>query len=122
MDQSKNKTWRVNVIVSYLGGGKDTFSPNYFNLLKGLAFVHRLDCALDEDYSFSLPDEHDEQKTRTYIYDVVHFRSTDRTKINAKDFRQLIGCIFRKSPWLFDAGVDVGVQLSKVLPQFPFPE
>lgn len=123
MKQSnRKKNWQINVVVDYYDLKKaNSYRFNLLELLKQLASVYRLDYAISVDYQFSVDTDSDEQFSGKDIVDLVYFRSNENSRIEKKDFRATIDCIFRKVPSIFYEGVDVGTQLYKVLKDFPFP-
>ena len=123
MSQSnRKKNWQINVVVDYYDLKKaNSYRFNLLELLKQLASVYRLDYAISVDHQFSVDTDSDEQFSGKDIVDLVYFRSNENSRIEKKDFRATIDCIFRKVPSIFYEGVDVFPQLYKVLKDFPFP-
>ncbi len=118
MEKSKRiKLWRLNVVVLYY----DQMSSNCYRfdilqLLKHLSSIYRLDYAISKSHNF--PSVPDADKS---IADLVYFRSNENTRVDAKELRSVIGCIFHRVPSQFNEGVEVFTQLYKFLPEYPFP-
>jgi len=53
--------------------------------------------------------------------DLVYFRSNKNSVIRVKEFRSVIGSIFRIGVWPTFGEVDIFFQTYNVLPQYPFP-
>lgn len=118
------KKWRVNVFISYM---HETANPNTYGLaihsiLEHLAWLYELDYAIDCDYQFDSDEEpHEEELNKKVVIDIFYFRTTEYTRISAKEFRQLIGHVFDRSR-LFSEGVEVGTIFQKLLGRYPFPD
>ena len=52
----------------------------------------------------------------------MYLRSTDKIEISKKELDKVIHDVFRHRPSFLWEGVDVGRQLYKALPEFPFPD
>ena len=123
MKQSNRmKNWQINILVDYYDLNKaNSYRFNILELLKRLASIYRLDYSISVDHQFSCEFDSDEQFVGKDIVDLVYFRSNENSRIEKKDFRDTIDCIFRKVPSMFYEGVDVGAQLYKALKDYPFP-
>lgn len=116
------KRWRLNVLVNYY----DPMSANCYRfdilqLLKHLSSIYRLDYAISESHQFpSLPNSPEQSADRS-IADLVYFRSNENSRFDVKEFRSVIGSMFRRVPSQFVEGVEICTQLYKVLPEYPFP-
>ena len=121
-ESKRKKNWQINVVIDYYDLEKaNSYRFNILELLKQLASVYRLDYAISIDYQFSVDADLAEQFSGKDIVDIVYFRSNENSRIEKKDFRTTIDCIFRKVPSIFHEGVDVWTQQYKALKNFPFP-
>ncbi len=119
---NKKKNWQINVLVYYHDLDiANSYRFNILELLKQLASVYRLDYSISVDHQFAYDFDLEEQFVGKDIVDLVYFRSNENSRIEKKDFRATIDCIFRKVPSILFEGVDVGTQLYKVLKDYPFP-
>ncbi len=108
------KTFRINVVISYLNGvNVNQYRQPIANILTNFAWLYALEYAISTDHDFGVEDG---------TADLIYFRSTERTRISKKDLDRIIFDVFRNGLSLFSEGVDVGRQMYKVLPQYPFPE
>jgi hypothetical protein len=119
---NKKKIFRVNVIIYYYHKNIiDRYRKPIQEMLRNLAWLHQLDYASMDD---TLRDDDNIPRSETSVectIDLFYFRSSPETQIEAKDFRRLIDDIFHKSRLRFLV-VEVGYQMSKALPKFPFPK
>lgn len=118
------KIWRVNLSISYLTEIADpqTYGMPIHSILEHLAWLYKLDYAKEVEYQLDFgEDTHSAKQLENYEFDIFHFRSTEKTKISSKDFRQLIGNVFYSSR-LFSEGVEVDLIMQKHLSQYPFPD
>ncbi|MBC7399814.1 MAG: hypothetical protein H7289_07690 [Mucilaginibacter sp.] len=114
-----NKKFRVNVVVMYFKNTNiNNFQPPIFSLLKTLAWLHNLDYAIEPN-SPAFYVSHLELYGQS---DLIYFRSTSDTQIDAKAFRKIISDIFYRSRAGMLQGAQVFYQLQKTLPQYPFPK
>lgn len=117
------KRWRLNVGIDYCSTEKaNSYRFNILELMKHLASIYGLDYALSVDHHISDDAGSVEQPGHKYIVDLVYFRSNEYTRIQKKDFRASIDCMFRKVPSTYFEGVEVWPQLYKALNDFPFPQ
>ena len=108
------KAFRINVVISYLDGvNVNQYRQPILNILTNFAWLYGLEYAILTDHDFRLEDG---------TADLIYFRSTERTRISKKDLARIISDVFRNGLSLFSEGVDVGRQMYKVLPQYPFPK
>jgi hypothetical protein len=116
------KRWQLNVIVEYFAQtNANSYRFNILELLKHLASIYRLDYAISVEHQYSSNPDSYKQPDEKYIFDLVYFRSNENSRIEKKELRTTIDCMFRTVPSLFSEGVDVGTQLYKALKDFPFP-
>lgn len=119
---NQTKRWQLNIVVDYYEPeNSKLYRFNILELLKHLASIYKLDYAISVDHQFSNEENSSEQSDKKYIGDLIYFRSNEYTRIERKDLRETIDCMFRKVPSSFYEGVDVGTQLYKALKEFPFP-
>jgi hypothetical protein len=121
----KHKSWRVNYTVTY----SDKICALYhrekvLETLKNIAFFRGIEVKTSLDFPFYNEEFFEEHPNlRGILSDLVYFRSSHQTKISAKDFRKIVDHIFEEHCFL---GLgrhpfEVGAQMQKVLPQYPFP-
>ena len=116
------KRWQLNVIVDYFEQtNANSYRFNILELLKHLASIYSLDYAISVEHQFSSSTDSTEQSDDKYIFDLVYLRSNENSRIERKELRATIDCMFRRVPSQFFEGVDVGTQLYKALKDFPFP-
>ena len=108
------KIFRINVVISYMDGVNiNQYRRPILNILTNLAWLYRLEYAISTSHNFGLP---------SGDADLIYFRSTERTGISKQDLDRIISDVFCNGLSLFSEGVDVGRQMYKVLPQYPFPK
>ena len=121
MDKSKKK-FRVNALIIYdRDVNTNNYRPPLLEMMRHIAWLYRLDYAISEEHPFSPVSDSVAQEQDGDKYDLIYFRSNDRTRIQAKDLRKLIDDIFYKSG-LTREGVEIGYQLYRFLPKYPFPK
>ena len=110
-------------MVTYYDGqlSANCYRPDILELLRHLASIYKLDYAISEAHQFSFESDLTGQDIDTSIVDLAYFRSNDYSRIDKKEFRSTIDCMFRKVPSPFFEGVDVCTQLYKALSEYPFP-
>lgn len=120
-----SKKWRVNYVVTYM----DSVSVLHrrelvLETLKNLAQIKEIECKVSHAYPFVF----DPPLTADSIYaqsvsDLVYFRSLPHTAISAKEFRKLVDLVFSNHTTIGpDGDYEVGSQMQKSLPKFPFPD
>ncbi len=108
------KYFRINVLVSYFGGVNiNQYRQPILCILTNLAWLYRLEYAISTSHNFGLDDGD---------ADLIYFRSTKETRISKKELDEVISNVFRNGLSFLYEGVEVGRQLYKVLPQYPFPD
>lgn len=108
------KYFRINVLVSYFEGVNiNQYRQPILSILTNLAWLYRLEYAISTSHDFGLT---------SGDADLIYFRSTKETRISKKELDSLIYNVFRDVPSFLHEGVEVGRQLYKVLPQYPFPD
>ena len=108
------KNFRINVLVSYTEHVNiNQYRQPILNILTNLAWLYRLEYAISTSQNFGL---------YKVDADLIYFRSTKETKISKKELDTLIYDVFRNGLSFFYEGVEVGRQLYKLLPQYPFPD
>ena len=120
--KKSQKKFRLNATVHYCHGvTPDQYRPYILGMMKHFAWLFQLEYATSEENPMPciLPSCGELQPKDTY--DMVYFRSTETTQIQAKDLRMIIFDTFGKS-FLWSAGVDVGCQQYKLLGDYPFPK
>ncbi|MDE5963257.1 MAG: hypothetical protein K2G58_04410, partial [Alistipes sp.] len=121
MDKKKIKPWRVNYTVSYVDKNaareyRDLILP----VLKNVALLRGIDCAIIREFPFYDAAFFEEHPTlREATADLVYFRSSPQTTIPLREFRKLLDHIFEEYRF---GPVEVGAQLLKALPNYPFPD
>lgn len=118
------KKWRVNLSISYLLeiADQQTYGMPIHSILEHLAWLYKLDYAITTEYQLPFVVETQKKELlEKYEFDIFHFRSTEKTRISSKDFRQLIDNVFLRSR-LFSEGVEVDIIMQKFQSQYPFPE
>lgn len=116
------KHWQLNTIICYYEQeAADLYRFNLLELLKHLASIYKLDYAIRVDHQFSCEADSSEQPDHKSIFDLVYLRSNQYTRIQKKDFRETIDCMFRTVPSPFFEEVEVSTQDYKLLKAFPFP-
>jgi len=120
--QNRKKRWQLNVILEYYGQmNANSYRFNILELLKHLASIYRLDYAISVEHLFSTDIELSGQSDDKFIYDLIYFRSNENSRIEKKELRDAIDCLFRRVPSPFFEGVAVMTQRYKVLKEYPFP-
>lgn len=126
MKQStRKKTWRINVILTYFG--EDIAYLHRYNLielLKHLAAIYSLDYAIAIEYEAPIDEDWEDMEDLeddVHIFDLIYFRANKNTRIEKKEFRKIIDCMFDKVPSMFHDGAYVSAQLYSALNEFPFP-
>jgi hypothetical protein len=121
MNEKKNKLYRANLVIVYPEGANiENYRHPLHEMMRNIAWLHQFEYAISEDHPFPDVFDSDGQLCPKRITDLVYFRSTDQTRILAKEFRKMISDIFHKS-FLYPFEVDLFFQLQKFLSEFPFP-
>lgn len=121
MNDKKIKTWRVNYIVSYADKNLAlAYRDLILSILTNVARLRGIECAIAQEYPFydaAFFEKHPDLREATA--DLVYFRSSPQTIISRKEFRKLLDHIFEEYTF---GPVEVGAQLLRALPQYPFPD
>lgn len=120
-----HKKWRVNYVVTYVDAASVLHHRELIlETLKNLARIKEIECKVSHAYPFVF----DPPLTADSIYarsvsDLVYFRSLPHTAISAKEFRQLVDLVFSNHTMIgLDGDYEVGAQMQKNLPKYPFPD
>lgn len=121
MKKAKKK-FRLNIVIAYYGGANlNNYRPPLIEMIKHLAWLYELEYAISIEHLFPFEADSSELLQSNNIADLIYLRSTEKSQIEAKDLRKIIGDTFGKSS-LFHYGIEVCCQLYKALPEYPFPK
>lgn len=108
--------FRINVVLFYFKEFNiHSVRIPIFELLKHLAWLHRLEYAFDEETSLF------EASNYYAATDLVYFRSTSETLIKRKEFQKVLQDILDYQ-YTRSRGVELMIQFQKSLVEYPFPE
>jgi hypothetical protein len=114
--------WRLNILVIYYGQlNANCYRVDILALLRHLASIYKLDYAISEAHQFPSESGLTGQDDDTSIVDLAYFRSNENSRVDKKEFRSVIDCMFGKVPSPFFEGVEICTQLYKALAEYPFP-
>lgn len=114
--------WRLNLVVSYFDQySADQYRFDIIQILKHLSSIYRLDYVISVVHPFPSVSDSTKPYSQESTADLVYFRSNKNSVIGIKDFRSVIGGIFRTGVWSSYGGVDIYTQIYKDLKQYPFP-
>ncbi|HET6558030.1 MAG TPA: hypothetical protein VFG54_11995 [Prolixibacteraceae bacterium] len=114
--------WRLNLVVSYFDQYKvDHYRFDILQILKHLSSIYRLDYVISVELLFPSVTDLTEPYFHESTADLIYFRSNKNSVIGVKEFRKIIGDIFRTGAWSSYGGVDIFIQVYKALKQYPFP-
>jgi hypothetical protein len=123
MEKTKN-LWRVNYTVTYRNKlSADVYRKPVLGILHGVALVRGIECEITYDYPFEFePGKKEYTYLKDSLSDLVYFRSSEKTKIRAADFRKMIDLVFEEQQSLLgDYPFEVGSQMQQYLHLYPFP-
>jgi len=120
--KKRRKKFRLNVVIQYYSGtNPECYRMPIHEILMHLAWMYGLEYWISVDHKFSEEFVTYEPEQPRGTSDLIYYRSTDQTRIVAKDLRQIISCIFDKSS-LLSLRVEVFCLVVKLLPKLPFPQ
>lgn len=112
----------MNIDITYFDEkSRNSFQPLVHGLLTNLASMYKLDYAVAVSFQYPFGVDSSELPLGKDTFDLLYFRSNEYTRIEKKDFRFVIDCMFDKVPSQLFEGVDIDTQLYKHLKLFPFP-
>jgi hypothetical protein len=121
--KKNSRNWRINVVIDY--SDLSVVSANrhvIISLLSNIACLYKLDFSIVYDPQGASVSDSVKQETHKFLFDMIYFRSNKYSRIESKGFRRAFQAVFDYVPAMGYEGVEAFLQLSKVLPEYPFPK
>lgn len=118
---ANKRKYRLNIVIDYYSCvNPENYRTPLLELFQNIAWLHKLDFALEVDRRFDSDADSLSQNTHQVITDIVYLRQSEKTNIQSKELRKVIVDLLHNS-FLSGFDVDVYFQTQKALFGYPFP-